>query len=382
MKRLGLIVSLLMLLIACQHNEGMPMQDDGYTAPEPARIEFTDIEVTYSGDDIGESLSDGWVVRLMVDMQRDDLGRPVGSGHYLQLLLNGRFDATQSADTNYLVGEYTPQLNSGNFAPETFVPGYTYNIETPAERLELPDGSYYASVNPSSTAVEYDLIDEGWVRIAKDGDGFVIEGILVGERCQKHYFSWSGSFEIGTTVKPAVPNSTIDDNIRLEAFSQAQLQDRGDYFALGDNSYRSMLLFLAADGVDLQSGRPEGNGEVLRLEMLVEWDATVEEGLPAGRYLFTTRNENTSIDRENIRPYTAIPGLPDCFTYPYIAGSWYFDLEDSKWGDYARIDTGEIVVERGDDGSHTITYTLGDCSTPSHTISGTLRMDAQLRVIE
>ena len=49
---------------------------------------FTNAEILYNGDDIGEATSDGWVVKFYTDMDMDAMGNLVGPGEVMQLLLN------------------------------------------------------------------------------------------------------------------------------------------------------------------------------------------------------------------------------------------------------------------------------------------------------
>ena len=161
----------------------------GFTEPVPTSVEFTNAEFIYNGDDIGEAISDGWIIKLYTDMEIDGSGAPIGPGQVTQLLLNVPLNKEQTADAEYLTGIYSEMLNSGNFAPGTFVSGYIDYIELPGERLELADATFYADVEEGSTKMEYDLIDEGVVSITSDGKGtYTIEGILVGNKFRKRYF--------------------------------------------------------------------------------------------------------------------------------------------------------------------------------------------------
>ena len=92
-----------------------------YTEPVPETTVFTNAEFIYNGDDIGEAISDGWVIKLYTDMEIDETGAPVGPGEVMQLLLNVRYDENQSADASFLKGKYSEMLNSGNFNAGTFV---------------------------------------------------------------------------------------------------------------------------------------------------------------------------------------------------------------------------------------------------------------------
>ena len=373
---MGMLVS----FSACD-KEQQQVAGEPFVPREPQRIEFSAIEVTYHGDDIGEALSDGWLIRLRTDMEIDDAGNPIGEGAVMQLLLNAPYDAEQSADVEYITGSYTVQTNSGDFSPMSFVPGYMTTIDLPGGRVEVADGSFFATLDEGSTVMNYDLLDEGSLHITINDEGVVtIDGVVAGSKFLKRYFSWSGNFEITSEVEEGVPNSTIDQDVELNDFTQAQLQDRGDIFYLKDESYRSFLLFMADDGIDLATGRPQGSGRVLRLELLVPWSTDKADGIPAGVYTMLQRNEDTSIDRDQVVPYRLVPGLPDLFSYPYIAGSWYIDMEGGEWRDYARLVGGELRVERGDDGSHVLQFELTECSNSGYKVAGSMSVAESIAV--
>lgn len=374
------IGAMLLSLLACDA-EQQHVVDEPFVPREPEKIEFAEIEVTYHGDDIGEELSDGWLIKLRTDMEIDDAGNPIGEGAVMQLLLNAPYDVEQSANVEYIVGSYAVQTNSGDFSPMSFVPGYMTTIDLPGGRIEVADGSFFATLDEGSTTMNYDLLDEGSLQITIGDESAVsIEGVVVGNSFLKRYFSWSGSFDIKSEVEQGVPNSTISQDIELNDFTQAQLQDRGDIFYLKDESYRSFLLFLADDGIDMVSWRPQGSGKVLRLELLVPWSSDKSEGIPAGEYTMLHRNDDTSIDRDQIVPYRLVPGLPNRFSYPYIAGSWYIEMEDGEWVDYARLIGGELVVERGDDGSHGLRFDLVDCSKSGYEVAGSMSVEESISV--
>lgn len=364
-----------------QKPEDSTIEESEFPEAVPDTIRFTNAEFIYNGDDIGESISDGWIIKLYTDMATDLTGSFIGPGAVVQLLLNVALDPEQSADAEFLPGIYSEMYNSGNFAPGTFVSGYMNYIDLPGERIEMADATFYADIDEGSTEMEYDLIDEGAVRITSDGnDIYTIEGILVGKKYTKRYFIWSGSIEAQTNVPEVIPNSTLKNDITDPGFTQGILQDKGDYFYLGDQSYRCLLLYLAEPTVTESAypgGRPEGNGAVLRLEMLVPWETDINtDGIPAGTYNMTQRNPDTSIDRDKIIPGVAIPGLPDVFAAWKVAGSWYYELEEGEWTNtYARLDKGSITVERGENGSHTIIYDLLDCQTRARRVSGKITLN-------
>ena len=356
----------------------IPEDNKGFVESVPDTITFTNAEFIYNGDDIGEATSDGWIIKLYTDMDIDEAGAPVGPGHVLQMLLNVKFDESQSADPEYLEDIYTEMTNSGNFAAGTFVNGYMTSIDLPGgERLDLADATYYAEVMDGSTEMDYDLLDEGAVSITGSNDGtFRIDGILVGKKYTKRYFRWEGKVEPRNNVPEEIPNSTLKTDISGLTFTKGQLVDKGDYFRLMDKSYRCFLLFLVDDGAEFPFERPAGTSRVLRLEMLVPWDTDLKEGIPAGTYHMVPRNPDTSMDKDDIVPGVAVTGLPDVFAEWKRAGTWYYEMYENDWSKtYARIDGGTITIERGSDGSHTISYDLTDCQRNPKRISGTTTLE-------
>lgn len=367
-----LISALSLSMVACfdakREEDG---GDDTFIEKEVTTITFTEAEVYYNGDDIGEATSDGWLVKFYTDMEMDQMGNFVGPGEVMQLLLSAPFNSAQKPDLSKLVGEYRAQSNSGDFSPNTFAYGDMDYIDLPDGRHECPEGTFYASIPDGSTEMDIDMIDDGSLEIIFNGDGtYTIEGVLVGKQCRKRNFSWRGVIEPKSQVVEQVPNSLLTSDLQLTNLTKAHLQDRGDSFYLGDNSYRNILVFLTEESISFEWGNPKGSGDVLRLELLVPWETNLaEEGIPAGEYPMLARNADTSFDKELITPFHSISGLPDSFIVPYWSGTWYVKYADGKWGDsYARIDGGTITVERGADGSHRFICNLQDCSSPSFAV--------------
>ena len=379
----GALVAVLTLVGACETPEQpqqpvdpdpQPKPEQGFVEAVPDTVTFTNADFIYYGDITGEAFADDWVVKLYTDMEIDDFGNPIGPGTVTQLQLNAKFDENQGADPSKLKGVYREMMNSGNFAPGTFVSGYMVKLELPGQTIEMGDGTFYADLSEGSTVMDYDLIDEGAVSIQPNGDGtYIIEGVLVGKKYTKRYFRWTGNIEPRNYVPEEIPNSTLQQDMTGLAFDQGQLQDKGDYFYRMDETYRCLLIYLADESVDMSSYRPAGDGAVLRLEVLVPWDVDItKEGIPSGTYKMTDRNLDTSIDKDNIVPGVAIPGLPNVFAAWKVAGAWYYELEGGEWSQtYARIDEGEIVIDNHGDGSYTISYDLLDCQVVPKKIQGT-----------
>ena len=351
-----------------------PKPDQGFVEAVPDTVTFTNADFIYYGDITGEGFADDWVVKLYTDMEIDDFGNPVGPGTVTQLQLNAIFDENQSADPSRLKGVYREMMNSGNFVPGTFVSGYMVRLDLPGQTIEMGDGTFYADLADGSTEMDYDLIDEGAISIKPNDDGtYIIEGVLVGKKCTKRYFKWTGDIDPRNYVPEETPNSTLKQDMTDLTFDQGQLQDKGDYFYRMDESYRCLLIYLGDASVDMSASRPAGDGAVLRLEVLVPWDVDItEDGIPSGTYRMTDRNLDTSIDKDDIVPGVAIPGLPNVFAAWKVAGAWYYELESGEWTQtYARIDEGEIVIDNHGDGSYTISYDLLDCQAVPKKIQGT-----------
>ena len=363
-----IFLALIALAFSCTKPQ---VPDEGYVESIPDTVRFVDSRFVYNGN-LGDKVSDAWIVKLYTDMETDDSGDPVGPGTMVQLFLNVTYDDAQSADPDFLPGVYREMDNSLNYRAGTFVSGYMKYVDLPGQRIEVAEATFYAELEDGSADMEYEPIDEGALEIVDNGDGtFTIEGILVGKKYTKRYFTWTGEINPVADVPEQTPNSTLRTDLTGLTFAKAQIQDKGDMFYLMDESYRCMLLYLVDEEVDLSSYRPAGDGRVLRLELLVPWETGVEDGIPAGVYEMVTRNADTSIDKDSIVPGVAIPGLPDVFAEWKLGGTWLYELRDGTWTqNYARVAGGEVVVERGPDGSHTISYDLLDCQNTPRRIQG------------
>ena len=368
---------LTVMFFACEKPETPPIEpqkpEDGFVEAVPDTVTFTNSQIIYYGGEGRDEMSDCWVIKLYTDMELDLVGNPIGPGAVAQLLLNVKYNESQDADPEFLKGVYREMSNSGNIASGTFISGYMTTLDLPGITIDLADGTFYADIESGSTTMDYDLIDEGALKISQGSDGkFCIEGILVGKKYTKRYFKWSGDVDPRVNVPEEIPNSTLASDLEGISFSQSQLQDKRDYFYLMDESYRCLLLYLADPSVDMSASRPAGDGAVLRLEVLVPWDVDIyEDGLPEGTYTMTERNLDTSIDKDNIVPGAAIPGLPNVFEAWKVSGSWYYELKEGVWGEtYARIDKGTITVTKDDAGDPVVIYDLLDCQDFPRRITG------------
>lgn len=375
LKRTAIVTAACMAFTFCTKPIEQPdtPQNQGYVEPVPETISFKNADFIYSGDDMGEAVSDGWIIKMYTDMQIDEAGNPIGPGCVMQMLLNVLYDEEQTADPEFLVDKYVMMPSSMNFAHGTFVKGYMTSLDLPGGKIQLADATFYADLAEGSTVMEYDLIDDGYIDIVGNEDGtYTISGILVGNKFTKRYFTWTGEVNPRNDAPQVIPNSTLKADINNLNLVKGQLQDKGDYFFLQNQTYRCYLIFLGSEGIDFSTSRPGGTGDLLRLEVLVPWENTMDNGIPEGEYVMVKRNENTSINRDDIKPGAAIPGLPDSFNYPYISGSWYISLDNSVWTEtYGRIDGGTISISKEDDGRHTISYDLTDCQNQAKSITGT-----------
>lgn len=361
-----------LIMVSCSPTppvDPTPEEPEGFVEKEAVEVEFTNAIWSYIGDDMGEELSDAWMVKFYTDMEIDPMGNPIGPGCVVQLLLNVTFNPSQDAATSYLNGIYTAQTSTTDFNPGTFIDGYVYTLDLPDGKIEIPDGSFYADLSEGSTTMELDLAYDGAIQITGAGNHYVVEGLLVGDKCYKRRFIWSGKIEPQNYVEPEIPNSTIEGEVNLTDLSQMTIVDRGDSFFLRDESYRAFSVMIGSEGVEFPYGAPAGTGDMLRLDLLVPWSWSAADGLPEGSYPMVTRNENSSVNREDIVPFRAIPGLPDEFKAPYWSGCWYVEMASDKWSErYARIDEGTITVERTEEGGHRITATLKDSASNTITV--------------
>lgn len=358
-----------------------PGQNPSFVESVPDTVVFTNADFIYCGCEFADAVSDGWIIKLYTDMEADMLGNPIGPGTVTQLCLNSVCNIDQEADMAALEGVYREMSNSGDFSPGTFVSGYMARLDLPGQILEIADGTYYADLAEGSTQMNYDLIDEGALSIVPNPDGtYTIEGVLVGKKYTKRYFTWTGVPAPRDNVPEEIPNSTLERDLTDMSFAKGQLQDKGDCFYLMDQSYRCLQIYLGEESVDMNSYRPAGDGAVLRLEVLVPWDTDIyKDGIPDGAYAMTVRNPDTSIDRDRIVPGAAVPGLPDVFEDWKVSGTWYYELEGGVWTQtYARIDGGWITVVNNEDGSTTISYDLLDCQDDPKRIQGSTTLDELL----
>lgn len=373
-------LSVVVLLGACDNDpvQEPPVPEPPFKEPVAEMIECTQANVVYYGDDGYTGVSDLWQVTLYTDMDIDEKGNPIGAGQIVCISCNAK--QGDVLDMANLVGTYTATISTGDFRAGTFNEGYMRTIDLPGGAVEIPDFSFFGDLAEGETTFEPDLLREGYCQIESNADGtYTVSGIMVGTEYLKRYFTYTGAIEPvdrSDGGQQTIPNTTLTEDILLEGFTQARLQDMGDYFFLQDQSYRMFRLTLADEGVDISGSYPEGEGRFLKLEFFVEWAADVTEGMPVGTYDMCQRTESGGIERSQIVPWHAVPGLPDQFTSP--SGSWYQKIAASgEMPEYARLAAGRVMVGQieGVEGGRRIVVELLDCDTDRpHAVKCTVEM--------
>lgn len=362
MKFSSLLLAAAILFTSCNNGSTNSEHDGTYQEPTPETVSLDNAVFSYYGDPYYSGESDLWIL---------ELSTTPAEGEYVKInvSVNAEPGLQGKPDITLLNGRYNMPSNSGDMSAGTFNTGYTDTQDRPNGAVEIPAGSYFANVSEESDEpVETDLLREGYCTVTVGTDGKVsIEGVMIGTQYFKRYFTYEGTPEVTDKSEggdPGVPNSNLTEDAEPSALAKTRLVDKGDSYALGDQSYRLFEFYLADEGIDLTPQWPTGSGELLRLEFFVPWDTDKEEGLPAGTY---TMPENIpaggGIYRDDIVPFRLVPGYPDKFTNN--SGTWYQFMEDGTWIRYARITGGSVTVERPE-GKYRITADLTDCGTPAH----------------
>lgn len=369
MKRIVLVFFALLSLAAC--NKAQSELQTGPQEQETLGCPYTNVTLTYLGDDIGEQTSDAYLIKLWSDMQSDEFGNFQGPGELVQILLNAYYNPAQELNYSFLKGKYSPMSNSGSFTPYSFVPGYQTSIPAPGGRLTVYDGSYYGSLEKNSSEIEYDLLDEGDFEIVKgDNDTLIIRGYLAGNKFKKRYIDWKGVPEMKDEAPEEISSSTLSRDFENVSFAKAQLKDEGDIMDPYNPSVKYLRLFLADESLDLTSSKAKGDGALLRMHILVDLDWSIENGIPNGEYPMIPCNESGAYAREDLRPGFILSGNPGYFNEPYISGAWYIEWQNSLWTrNYACFTSGSLKVVNSQEGCE-ISYELYDCLEPSHRFSG------------
>lgn len=342
----------------------------------PEETLFTNAELLYYGDDDGTGISVHYQLSLYTDMEIDEVGNPIGPGRLMRLSLNASFPG-EDEEPVLPEGTYGEPENSYAFLPFTFNEGYLSELDLPTGKVLLPQFSFFGELAAGTTEYDPDLLREGACKVERAEDGtWTVSGVLVGTHFLKRYFSYTGELTAvdKSEEEQQVSNSNLTGDIDLTTIRQARLEDRGNRYYLPEDdgsgkpnktSYRAFTLYLAEEGVDLSGTWPTQSGKLLQLEFFVPYETDVNEGVPAGDYEMTVR-EDYGLDRSNILPFNMVPGYPDKFSEP--EGCWYWRYAGAEPADYARITEGTMTVKRTDDGGHTFEIDLVDCAQEPHKI--------------
>ena len=384
------VLMLALLAVSCETDNEV---QDGTTPPagNPSIMErspkYINSNLIYNGSE-GLTESDGWVLNLYTDMKIED-GYPVGPGQSISLSFNAEFNPAQEPDLDRIAGTYVVQSNTGDFSPGTFIPGYEEELGIPGQEMLVQSDSFFADIPEGSTEYDADLLREGEFTITDNGDDtWTVEGILVGTDYIKRYVHFTGPLDPvdrshgGATE--TIPNSNLTGNIALDgtAFTKAKLIDYGSSYGTPSDlkeSYKKFLLYIAEETVDLTSDWPAGSGRLLRIEVFVPGDTDMEDGLPSGGYTMSPMRPDGGISSTDMVPFRIIPGVPD--TFELNSGTWYQEISDGAWVNYARIAGGTITVERNGD-AHKIDISLTDCSEPAFAITCAWSRDEAIPAID
>lgn len=378
--KIALSLGALLLTCACGGDDQPDDVPSPFVEPVPEKTVYTNANLVYAGDDIDSGISDLWLLTLYTDMEIDDTGSPIGPGRMIRISCNVPFAAEQLPNLEFLPGQYHAAASTGDFSAYTFNPGFMQRFNLPTGIVERPDGCFFADIPAGTTEFEADLLLEGncTVEDGKNGN-YAISGILVGTSFLKRYFSYTGPLKVVNRADPKPANTTLTNDVEL-SLTKARLEDRGDNFVLGDESYRMFECMLSEADTDFGSPWPSSDGRLLRIEFLVPWSTSAAEGIPAGTYTVTFRDEeNFGIPRTNIVPGNIVPGYPDQFTM--ASGTWYQQWNGGRQTEYARITGGTATVERSD-GGHRIVVDFTDCGAPAHHIRCTFATTTPIPVYD
>ena len=373
-----ILTSTLAFSTACSKQGPEDSGDGGFSELVPDKPDYMNVRIAYNGYD-GDG-ADVWTLLLYTDMQLTDEGGLIegtGPGQVLHLVLNAAVNPDGEPDLAFLAGEYVAPANSGDFSEGTWQQGMSGSVDSPWGPVEVPGGSWFADFADGQNDRSTDFLNEGSVAVELGDDGAVkIEGVMVGTDYLKRYFSWTGRPEVseGDGGQVRFPNSSLTGDIEIPAFTKARLIDRKDIYTW-DQRCRAYALYLAEEGVDISGEWPSGSGKVMRIELFAAWEADVADGIPEGTYEAVSINAGGGIPGEQIKPFGLVPGSPDKFQY--FSGSWYIELEDGAWKDYARTADGTVEVARDGD-AHRLDIRLKDCSDPAWNISGVWETDGPI----
>ena len=358
--------------VACEPQNAEKNDDSGEVSVIQERSpEYSEASLVYYGGD-EEIGSDWWTLTLYTDMEVTG-GYPIGPGQMISISFNASRASDQTPDTGNIIGTYTEQSNTGDFSAGTFVPGSENSVDMPGGAVTMPMDTFFGDIAEGETDFEPKYIMEGDFSIEDNGDGtWTVSAIFVDHRYMKHYVYYRGALDPVDRSSGSgedIPNSNLTSDLELTTLTRAQLVDYGASYGEPvdlKEPYRKFLLYLAEDGVDLTSEWASGTGKLLRIELFVSKSTDVEDGLPQGEYTMAPDAGNGGILSTDILPFRIIQGYPDKFTFN--TGSWYQEMTEGTWVNYARITGGSINVTRDGD-AHDIVINLTDCSEPAHTIT-------------
>lgn len=352
---------------ACSDKSSPPAPEE--PDPTPRATIYDNASLVYYGVEDEEMPSSLFELTLYTDMELDAGDNPIGPGQILRVSFNAPLFPPETEEFPLPAATYYSASSFTDFTPGTIGFGYMNRLDLPSGIVEVPAGSFYGDIAEGQTTFDADLLTDGQCEVTLADDGaYTVSGILVGDRSTKRRFTYTG--ELRTIDRsdhtPIVPNTTLKEDLTLGNLTQARLRDRGDYYFLGDESYRLFELYLAEAGADLTPTWPVGSGRMLRLEFFVAWDTEVAHGIPAGTYTVVPR-ENGGLDRVHIRPGNMPAGAPGRFANP--AGCWYQRFEQDELTEYACVYAGTVQVTQTDGGTRfTVDFSDSDDPAAAHRI--------------
>lgn len=372
----------LLLCTSCKDNA--TGGEDPTPQPKPLpTINYTNANLVYYGIENDITTSSHYKLTLYTDMKLDAQNNPIGPGQMLRFSLNANLFEESVTEFPLPIGTYTSASSWSDFQPGTFNYGFISEVDLPTGKVSFPDGSFFGDLPSQSTEFTPDLLDIGSFEVTRnDNDIYTLTGMVVGNEYLKRRFTYTGKLEVIDRSTPVAKpdNTTLTKDLHLTDLTQARLADKGDSFYLGDESYRTFELYLAAKEISLTPQWPTGNGNLVKVEFFVGWNVSIANGIPEGTYRLAPQDPSGGVDKLDIVPGNIVPGYPDKFTYP--GGSWYEQLTNNKMLGYARITGGTMRVERQGD-KHLLTIDLIDCNTKTpHHITASYTQDTPIKIFK
>lgn len=374
-------LSIVCLCMSCSSkgNDEDVSGGNGLRTPEDPVV-FVNANLVFYGTTNDVTTSNHYSLSLYTNMVIDELSNPIGPGKLLRLSINAELFGPENTDLSLREGFFAGASSSYDFTPGTFNDGFIYQIDLPGEgKIDVPDGSFYGEVPAGVTEFTPDLLDSGAFTVTRNGDNYTITGTMTGSECLKRRFVYTGKLPvIDRSDKPEqLPNTNLTADVNFTP-AKARLQDKEDFYYLGDQSMRVLEVYLASSELNLTPLWPEGSGESLKIEFFVSWDTDVTAGIPAGTYTVVPQVPGGGIRRTDLVPGGIAPGYPDRFTYP--DGTWYQTFVDGKMSRYGRVEGGSMTVTRDGD-AHQITFDLLDCDkSTQHHIKGSYSQQTPITI--